>query len=207
MKKSKIIIWTTIIITILSVIVLVIGKNNSNQLVSSKIDEVVEEKKESSEVKIKHQNVNAIEFEEYLELFTNEFPTKVYLSREPEGVSPIILNGELLSDKYILMNSGSVFPPINGHAHSYKRVSDEVVWLITYKVGRYGGASDIFLNVINENQDSLSGTYLLSNSFGEDGYFSYQNGEFVNDSTFQYKKAWNNKDFETDSLTGIHKIR
>ena len=207
MKKPKTLIWTLTIILILSIVVIVIGKNDTKQLDLSNIDEVVEELEGNNEVKIVDQNLNAIEFEEYLELFTNEFPSKVYLTREPEGVPSLILNGESLSDKYILMDNGSIISPINGHAYSQKRLNDEVVWLITYKVGRYGGASDIFLNVINENLDSLSGTYLLSNSFGEDGYFSYQNGEFINDSIFQYTKTWNNEDFKTDSLTGVHIIR
>lgn len=207
MKKSKIIIWSMIFIAILIVVALVFGKNNSNQFDLSNIDEVVEEKGNFHEVNNEQQNVNAIEFDEYLELFTEEFPAKVYLTREPEGVPSLILNGESLSDKYILMNNGSIIPPITGHSHSYKRVNDEIVWLITYKIGQYGGASDIFLRVINENLDSLAGTYLLSNSFGEDGYFSYQNGEFINDSTFHYKKVWNDEDFKTDSLSGVHYIR
>jgi hypothetical protein len=196
-----------ILIAILSVIVLIIGKNNSSQPEVSNTNETIQLQEESNEAKIEHPTVNAIALEEYLELFTHEFPTKVYLTRAPEGVPSLVLNGESLNDKYILMKNGIILPPINGHAYSYRRAGNGTVWLMTFKVGQYGGASDIFLNVINENLDSLAGTYLLSNTFGEDGYFSYQNGEFMNDSTFQYQKVWNNEDDKTDSLSGMHIIR
>lgn len=207
MKKNKSIIWTTIIIAILCVLVFVVWRKTKNESIEIKTDEVSDNNENRNETPSDQQNVDTIPLEEYLELFKSEFPDKVYLTREPESVPSLVLNGESLSDKHILMNNGAILPPINGHAYSYKRISDEILWLISFKVGRYGGASDIFLHVLNENHDSLENSYLLSNSFGEDGYFSYQNGEFINDSTFQYKKVWNDEKFKKDSLSGVHIIR
>lgn len=206
MKNRKTIIWSFIIIAIISVLVFVFRKEDSDEPDVSNMEEQAVIQK-VNDMKTEEQNINAIPIEIYLEFFTNEFPEKFYLTRQPEGVPSLVLNGASLKDKYILMNHGTIIPPINGYAHSYKRVSDDIIWLITFKTGQYGGASDVFLHVLKEKLDSISNTYLLTNSFGEDGYFSYQNGEFINDSTFQYKKSWNDENFRTDSISGLQIIR
>ena len=65
----------------------------------------------------------------------------------------------------------------------------------------------MILNVINEELDTIANIYPLANSFGEDGYFSYQNGEFINDSTFQFIRGWNDENYKTDSLSGLQIIK
>ena len=152
-----------------------------------------------------------IPLEEYLKPFTYEFPREVYLGVAPKGKSWLQFDYSILKfplqNKLILLDNGTLLGPIYGSPFAYKKVNPNVIWISTIHVGEYGGDTSLSLYVINLKKETLSEQYLLSETFAEDGWYDYQDGEFINDSTFQYRHFWNDESFKADSASGVIVIR
>ena len=97
--------------------------------------------------------------------------------------------------------------PIRGFPYAYKKVNNDIIWLTIIHFGEYGGQTALTLYVLNIKNSTLSESYLLSDTFAEDGWYNYTDGEFINDSTFQYRHFWNDESFKSDSAFGKIIIR
>lgn len=149
-----------------------------------------------------------VPLQEYLEHFIYEFPHEAYMTRIPEGKSNLVFQQEyFLNDKVILLENKKLMGPLFGYAHSYKLIDQDIVWLTTSYTGEYGADTKISLYVINTTKNESSDSYFLSGYFGEDGWYNHQDGEFINDSTFQYRRYWNTDSGEDDSISRTIIIR
>jgi hypothetical protein len=147
---------------------------------------------------------------EYLDHFTYEFPEGVYLGVPPDGKSWTLASYEdacQLKNKVILLENGTLLGPVSGVPYAFKYIDDDLYWLTTNQFGEYGGSVSFLLYVLNIKNNTLSEAYPLANTFAEDGFYDYQDGEFLNDSTFQFRHYWNDEFFKADSAFGTIIIR
>lgn len=149
-----------------------------------------------------------VPLQDYLDHFIYEFPHEAYMTRIPEGKSNLVFQQEyLLNNKVILLDNGRMMGPLSGYAHSYKKMDEDIIWITTSYTGEYGADTNIDLYVINTKKRKIPIPYTLSSYFGEDGWYRYQDGEFIDDSTFAYRRFWNDDSRRADSTSGTMIIR
>lgn len=145
---------------------------------------------------------------EYLEQFTFAFPQEIYLVNPPKGKSRLNFGiNDKLNTKLIQLENGSLLGPLFASPHAYKKVNDDIIWLAITYGGREDGEEGLSLYVLNIKNSTLSEPYHLASAFAEDGFYNHKDGEFINDSTFQYRHIWNDNSFKDDSAFGKIIIR
>lgn len=151
-----------------------------------------------------------VPIEEYLGHFALGFPGEANLDAPPEGKSWTPASPEVdwqLNNKVILLENGILLGPIVGVPYAYKHVNDDLFWISTNQFGEYGGYTCCQMYVLNSEISTLSEAYMLSETFGEDGYYIDHDGEFINDSTYEFRRYWNDESFKADSAFGTILIR
>ena len=146
---------------------------------------------------------------EYLELFEHNFTTNFKITGISVAKNKIILSFD--STKYLqnisikLDNGIIISPEIYGYAYSYRKINPNLYWIIYYNEVEVG--TSMFLCILNFKNKLLSNPYTLVHYGGDDGYWDYKYGNFINDSTYNYLYVWGNDEKTLDSLTGLDRIK
>lgn len=156
---------------------------------------------ECAEAAFEDISLDTISFDQFLRLFDKEFPQKYTFSSISDSLANLYLDCPEIDDKVVLFDNGETLPRLYGFAYALKQINEDIFWL-TYRsqVGENGASVEFILSVINRKENRISNTFTLATAFGEDGYFNKKSGEFINDSTYKYKRIWNDEDYKTDSI-------
>lgn len=153
---------------------------------------------------------DTLKLSEYLKLFDNVFTSEFNLGWTFHGSEKMI---RLSFDKYrslqglsIELDNGRIMTPeIYGWAYSYRKINNNVFWLVYYTEGESG--TSFWLQKLDIENVTLSKAYQLANAFGDQGDWAYKVGNFVNDSTYNYLLVYGTETMTLDSISGEDRIK